>query len=500
MSPSPAIPVVETRLVSKQFGGVQALTDASISFLAGEVHCLAGENGSGKSTLIKVISGAHKPSSGKLVINGQTHDSVSPQQAMQLGIEVIYQDFSLLPNLTVAENIALPQRTTARRLFAPRTAMRSAAVEAIDRAGVRLDPDATVRDLTVADRQLCAIVRAMAHNSVFLAMDEPTTALTWREVDTLFEAVNTLRTQGVAVAFISHKLQEVFTIADRVSIMRNGAIVSSGEPASFTHQSLTEGMTGRPNATFPRSAPTWLDKPPALRVENLSHPPLFADISLTVGQGEIVGLSGLLGSGRTEVAEAIAGLRPARAGTIRVRGDLHAVTSVGAAVRAGIGYVPEDRLTQGLFLDQPILDNLAAAGLGEFTGRFGLLRGRALRRACVAIAKALRIKLQAMTDPVRSLSGGNAQRVLIGKWLITEPRVLILNGPTVGVDVGSKFDILALLHAHSLKGLGILVISDDVPELVATCHRVLIMRNGRITDTVTGSRLSEEALLKAVSG
>ena len=494
-----AVPVVEARSITKQFGGVQALNKASISFLAGEVHCLAGENGCGKSTLIKVISGAHRPTSGQVLIAGQAYDAVTPRQALALGIEVIYQDFSLLPNLTVAENIALPHLTTqGRRLAVPRE-VRSIARDAIDRAGVRLDPNATVADLTVADRQLCAIVRAMAHNSIFLAMDEPTTALTWREVDTLFEAVNTLRDSGVAVAFISHKLQEVFSIADRVSVMRNGEIVATGDPKSYTHESLTEGMTGRSTTAFPRSAPTWLDKPPALRVAGLSHPPLYADISFSVGQGEIVGLSGLLGSGRTEVAEAIAGLRPAPTGQVFVRGAEVPIRSVAGALEGGIGYVPEDRLTQGLFLDQPILDNLAAASLKRFTGRFGLARLNDLRRSCAEVAKSLRIKMRSLTDPVQSLSGGNAQRVLIGKWLINQPHVLILNGPTVGVDVGSKFDILGLLHAQSLKGLGILVISDDIPELVSTCHRVLVMRSGRITEEIVGAALSEDSILHAVA-
>lgn len=499
MALSSVTPVVETRSISKQFGGVQALSDANISFLAGEVHCLAGENGCGKSTLIKVISGAHKPTSGTVLVRGKEYDSLTPQSALQLGIEVIYQDFSLLPNLSVAENIALPGLTTDRRAIASPRRMHTIAAEAIERADVRLNPTALVQDLTVADRQICAIVRAMAHNSTFLAMDEPTTALTWREVDTLFEAVNRLRENGVAVAFISHKLQEVFAIADRVSIMRNGVIVASGEPASYTHESLTEGMTGRTRTSFPRSAPTWLDKPPALRVDGLTHAPLFADVSFTVGQGEIVGLSGLLGSGRTEVAEALAGVNPAPIGDIQVLGTSHPITSVGAAVRAGIGYVPEDRLTQGLFLDQPILDNLAAASVDRAASKLGVIKWAALRRACAEIARSLRIKLNALGDPVRSLSGGNAQRVLIGKWLINEPDVLILNGPTVGVDVGSKFDILALLHAQSLKGLGVLVISDDVPELVTTCHRVLVMRNGRITETITGMSLTEESILKAVS-
>ena len=493
------LPVIEARSITKKFGGVTALNDASISFYAGEVHCLAGENGCGKSTLIKVISGAQKPTAGTVLVNGQVEDNLTPQHALSLGIDVIYQDFSLLPNLSVAENIALPHFTTSKkRLATPRQARRFAD-EAIEKAAVALNPSALVGDLTVADRQLCAIVRAMAHKSTFLAMDEPTTALTWREVDTLFAAVNNLRESGVAVAFISHKLQEVFAIADRVSVMRNGEVVDTGDPKNYSHESLTEGMTGRSNTTFPRSAPTWLDKPPALTITGLTHAPLFADVSFQVGQGEVVGLSGLLGSGRTELAEAIAGLRPAKEGSVEVQGQPVDVSTVADAVTAGIGYVPEDRLTQGLFLDQPIVDNLSATNIGRFTSKFGITRKNALVRATIEIARSLRVKLGSMADPVRSLSGGNAQRVLIGKWLVNEPKVLILNGPTVGVDVGSKFDILALLHAQSLRGLGILVISDDIPELVSTCHRVLVVRNGRLTDEIVGAALSEDNILKAVS-
>ncbi|NEM90739.1 sugar ABC transporter ATP-binding protein [Galbitalea soli] len=491
-------PVVEAESISKTFGGVNALTDVTVRFLPGEVHCLAGENGSGKSTLIKIISGAEVPTAGSIRISGHAYPSLRPQQAIRLGVEVIYQDFSLLPNLDAAENIALPLLTLEGKRVASRKRAMKIAEEAIGRAGIRLDLSTPVGDLTVADRQLCAIARALAHNSTFLAMDEPTTALTWREVDSLFDAVGRLREQGVAIAFISHKLQEVFDVADRVTVLRNGRIVETGVPSQYTHESLSQGMTGRKSTSFPRSSAVWAGKPAALRVTGLGRSQLFEGISFTVGQGEVVGLSGLLGSGRTEVAEAIAGVHPADTGHISVLGEECDIRSVEGAVSAGIAYVPEDRLTQGLFLDQPIGDNLSVTILSKFS-RAGRIRARALREASRTMSATLRIKTRSLAAPVRSLSGGNAQRVLIGKWLLREPAVLVLNGPTVGVDVGSKFDILSILNAESLRGLGILIISDDLPELVATCHRVLVMRGGRLVDELDSANLSEATILEAIS-
>ncbi|WP_288798915.1 sugar ABC transporter ATP-binding protein [uncultured Arsenicicoccus sp.] len=497
VAPEP-VALVSAQEVTKSFGGVHALRGASIDFYPGEVHCLAGENGCGKSTLMKVISGAHAPTSGQIVVEGTAYDHLTPRTAYGLGLEVIYQDFSLLPNLSAAENIALPGHLAhGRRLIKEREVLATAEA-AVARLGIDLDLRTPVGELTVAERQLTAVARALAHSAHFIAMDEPTTALTWREVDALFDAVRSLRDEGVALAFISHKMQEVFSISDRVSVMRNGEIVSSGLPGQFTHASLAERMTGRSSTQMERALPVELDRPAALEVRGLTHEPLFADISFTVHQGEIVGLSGLLGSGRTEIAEAVAGVDPAPHGQVLVHGEVVSMRSMPDAVAAGIGYVPEDRLTQGLFLDQPIADNLVAAHLDRGARR-GLLKKGALRQRVADAVRDLRIKVGSVQDPVRSLSGGNAQRVLLAKWLMGEPKVLLLNGPTVGVDVGSKFDILSVLRVQSLKGLGVLVISDDVPELVSTCHRVLIVRSGRIVGEVAGDALTESAIVKAIS-
>ncbi|MFF1817894.1 sugar ABC transporter ATP-binding protein [Kribbella sp. NPDC058245] len=489
-------PIVEAVGVSKRFGGVQALTDVSVTFGPGEVHCIVGENGCGKSTLLKVISGAYRPTSGQVVVAGTAYDHLTPRQALSAGIEVIYQDFSLMPNLTAAENIALPGSVAGGRRLYSRTAARTLAERAVVRLGVEIELDIPVGELTVAERQLTAIARALAHEAKFIAMDEPTTALTWKEVDALFAAVGRLKEAGVALAFISHKMQEIFSIAERVTVLRNGSVVTSGRPDEFTHASLAETMTGRGSQSFDRVAPRNKGRAPALKVKGLGREPLFADVDLEIGRGEIVGLAGLLGSGRTEIAEAICGVKPAQTGTIEVLGRPVEIKALGDAVKAGIGYVPEDRLTQGLFLDQPIGDNIVATHL---PARRGFLRSQAIERRKTQVVRDLRIKLGKLTDPVRSLSGGNAQRVLLGKWLVGEPKVLILNGPTVGVDVGSKFDILGVLNAQSLQGLGVLIISDDVPELISMCHRILVVRSGRIVRELTGDQLREDTVIEAVT-
>lgn len=494
---TPRQPFLEARNVYKRFGGVQALRDASIQFFPGEVHCLAGENGCGKSTLMKVISGAHPPTSGSVVVNGTEYSRLRPRDAFNLGLEVIYQDFSLLPNLTAAENIALPGYLADAKFLVSKAKMKDIAEEALAKLGIDIALDIPVGELSVAERQLCAVARALAHQARFIAMDEPTTALTWREVDALFAAVHKLREDGVALAFISHKMQEVFSISDRVSVMRNGQVIETNPPSHYTHASLGAVMTGKENTEMERPEPVAEASTPVLEVKGLTHAPLFADIDLHINPGEIVGLSGLLGSGRTEIAEAIAGVLPAQSGTIAINGKQVAVKSMVEAMEAGIGYVPEDRMTEGLFMDQPISDNVVSAHLGRFS-KLGMISPKKLLQVAKDNIANLRIKVGAPTDPVQSLSGGNAQRVLLAKWLVGKPKLLILNGPTVGVDVGSKFKILDLLRKESNAGLAVLIISDDVPELVSTCHRVLIVRSGRLVKEVSGAEVTEANIVEAI--
>jgi simple sugar transport system ATP-binding protein len=491
--------VLAARHISKRFGGVQALDDVTLEVRAGDVHCLAGENGCGKSTLIKIISGAEAPDGGELEFDGQVRTRTTPVEAIRAGIQVIYQDFALFPNLTVGENIALTAQIAHGRKLADPARMRARAAEVVAALGVDLDVHAYVEDLTVADRQLTAICRALAEDARVIFMDEPTTALTRREVRALFRVVQTLRTRGVAMVFVSHKLDEVLEISQHVTVMRNGAVVTSGPVEQFDRASLGRAMTGREVRDDRDVAPFDEAAAPVLRVEGLGLDGAFDDVGFDVRPGEILGITGLLGSGRSEIAEALFGVRAAQRGRVEVDGTEVRIRSVRDAVAAGIGYVPSDRLTQGLFLEQSIADNVVAASLGLHRARLGLLDRARLRDTIDGFFSALRIKAASVEAPIRSLSGGNQQRVVLAKWLARGPRVLILNSPTVGVDVGSKEEILDILRREAGRGKAVVVISDDVPELVSVCHRVLVVRRGRVHDVISGDDLTEQAITEGLS-
>jgi simple sugar transport system ATP-binding protein len=492
-------PLLAARHISKRFGGVQALDDVSLEVRAGDVHCLAGENGCGKSTLIKIISGAESPDAGTIDLGGEPHDRMSPVAAMRAGVQVIYQDFSLFPNLTVAENIAVTPLIAHRRKLVRPAALRRRAAEVVAELGVQLDLDARVEDLTVADRQLTAICRALAEQARVIFMDEPTTALTQREVHALFRVVHTLRERGVAMVFVSHKLDEVLEISQHVTVVRNGRVVAAGPVEEFDRASLGRAMTGR-EVRDTRDVPDFDQSArPVLQVEELGLDDAFEDVSFELRPGEILGITGLLGSGRTEIAEALFGVTPAQRGRVAVDGSAVRIRDVADAVSSGIGYVPSDRLTQGLFLDQSIADNVVAGSLDLHRARFGLLDRDRLRSTISSFFSALRIKAPSVEAPIRSLSGGNQQRVVLAKWLARDPRVLILNSPTVGVDVGSKEEILDILRREASRGKGIVVISDDVPELVSVCHRVLVIRRGRVLDVIEGERMTEQQILEGLS-
>ena len=481
--------VLEVCEVVKTYGGVHALDRVSLRLVPGEVHCLAGENGSGKSTLIKVISGVEKPDSGTVEIDGVVHQHLTPNEAIRSGVQVIYQDFSLFPNLSAAENIAMLSELAEGRTFSSPSRIRAAARRVVDDLGLRLDLGADVADLSVADRQLIAICRALVEDAKVLIMDEPTTALTHTEVDRLFGIVRRLQERGVAVMFVSHKLDEVLQIAQHVTVLRNGELVESGPASRYTPQAIAKAMTGRDideERSVSRLDP---DAEVLLQVDGLSRAGGFRDVSFSLRAGEILGITGLLGSGRSEIAEAVFGIHPADSGTITVQGRQRRIRSIRDAVGAGIGYVPEDRLTQGLFLDVSIADNMVASSLDSYRTRSGLLdRGR-IRRSIADLFDRLRIRAPHVDAVVRSLSGGNAQRVVLARWLDRRPAVLVLNGPTVGVDIGSKEEIVAILREQAAAGMGIIVISDDIPELVTSCHRILVVHEGRIVSELAGDQV-----------
>jgi len=496
---TPASPVLEVRDIVKTYGGVHALKNVSLSLLPGEVHCLAGENGSGKSTLIKIISGVEKPDSGTIAIDGEVQHHLTPNDAIVSGIQVIYQDFSLFPNLTAAENIAMLSELAERRTISSRARIKASAKRVVEELGLRMDLDADVADLSVADRQLIAICRALAHDAKVLIMDEPTTALTHTEVERLFGIVRQLQERGVAVMFVSHKLDEVVQISQRLTVLRNGEVVESGPAADYTLRSIAKAMTGREVREDRLVSDVDPQAPVLLQLDKLSRAGGFSDVSFTLRAGEILGITGLLGSGRSEIAEAIFGIHPADSGTITVNGKEHRITSIRDAVHAGIGYVPEDRLTQGLFMDVSIAENIIAASLDSYRSRSGLLDRSRIRTSIADLFGRLRIQAPNVDAVVRSLSGGNAQRVVLAKWLDRKPAVLVLNGPTVGVDIGSKEEIITILREQAAAGMGIVIISDDIPELVTSCHRILIVHDGRIVSELVGDEIDANEIQRRMA-
>jgi simple sugar transport system ATP-binding protein len=470
-----------------------------MSVSGGEVHCLAGENGSGKSTLIKIMSGVHAPDSGLIRLADKEFSELSPREAVREGIQVIFQDFSLLPNLTVAENIALPTYIFENSRLISKRQTKKIASEALNLIGVDIDVSSSVSDISIASKQLVAIARATNLGVKMLFMDEPTTALTRKEINRLFTVVNQLKKRGVATVFVSHKIDEIQEICNTITVLRNGEVVADGLMKDFGPQSISKAMTGQDVSTTRIAPALKLDEKRVVEVKQLTSKPTFTDISFSVAPGEILGVTGLLGSGRTELAEAIFGKYPVDSGEVFVDGTKIHLNSSKDALAAGIGYVPPDRLTQGLFLEQSILRNLVAVGIDQYKNRWGQLSQKNLSSAGSKWISDLKIKTNNSKNPVTSLSGGNQQRVVLAKWFAINPHLMILNGPTVGVDVGSKREILEIIRDRAKNGMAFLVVSDDIPELVQICHRILVIKNGKISKEFSESELNESALYKELN-
>ena len=483
---------IDLRAITKRYAGVTALDSVDFTVAPGEAVCLAGENGSGKSTLIKIISGVEPATEGTVRIAGKERPVLNPRISAAAGVMVIFQDFSLFPNLSVAENIAFATQLSRQERFFKAAASRKIARAALDRIGVDIPLDARVEALPVAQKQLVAICRALASQAQLIIMDEPTTALTAKEVGRLQGIIRMLKEEGVAVIFVSHKLAEVLEVSEKVVVLRNGKKVAEGPAADFDTASLTYHMTGRDVPEVPPSEVV-VGAETLMEVDGLSKDGSFSNISFTLKSGEVLGITGLLGSGRTSVAKALFGLVAPDRGSIKVDRKPVTLGDPQTASRARIGYVPEDRLTEGLFLSQSILRNVAIGRLDAHT-RGGFLDMGGLTGEAGDWLTKLKVKAPDVNAPVQSLSGGNQQRVALARWLSRTPRVLILNGPSVGVDVGSKADIHDIIRDLAKQGIGIIVISDDLPELLATCHRILVMRDGRIIDALDGRSVSEDEL------
>ena len=485
--------VIAVRGVTKSFAGVKALKGVDLEILPGEIHCLAGENGSGKSTLIKIISGVYAPDEGTIELNGTPHTRLAPIEAIMGGVHVIYQDFSVFPNLSVMENLALNTELAAKRKLVNWRRFRTIAEDAIAQIDFHVDLDALVGSLSVADRQLVAICRALMHDAKLIIMDEPTTALTKKEVDGLFRIILDLKARGISTLFVSHKLEEVFEISERFTILRNGEVAATCLPEELDRRKFSYFMTGR---EFDDTRFTLQSRSaePVLEAVGLGLHGGFEDVSFTLFGGEILGITGLLGSGRTELALTLFGAYRADSGQLLVKGKPVEFRGVRDAIEAGIGYVPEDRLTEGLFLERSIGDNIVVAEIDNVAVS-GLIYDDSRKRAeADRWIKDLRIATHDQVNPANTLSGGNQQRIVLAKWLATKPDILVLNGPTVGVDIGSKHDIHKILQQLAAEGMAVIVISDDIPEVIQNCNRILLMKAGRLVAEVDPTATTEAEL------
>jgi len=493
--------VLSLSRVSKRYGGVIALRDVDFSVLRGEVHGLVGENGSGKSTLVKIATGVVQPEPGaEIVVEGRRVPRLTPYLAFHLGIHVVYQDLSLFPNLSVAENIFAHEYIERNQRFVSWRDIERRAKEVFERIGINIDPRAILGRLPFADQQLVAICRAIASEAKLIILDEPTASLTFREVQRLFGFIRELKAQGIAFVFISHRLDEVLEISDRVTVLRDGVKVGTFPKEELNKAHLSFLMTGKEIAAQSLIAPL-RSKEEILRVENLTRRGEYSDVNFSLHRGEILGLIGPRGSGRTELALTLFGLNPPDSGKIFLEGREVTFRSNRDAIRQGIGYVPENRLLQGLILDQPVADNIVVTILDKLVERLGFLHP--LKKLSVAnrAVQDFGIKAPAVDAPVRALSGGNQQKVVLARWILTAPRILILDTPTHGVDVAAKESIYeVILTLARDKSIGIILISDEEHEVLQICHRILVMREGRIIREYKPGEVTEEELRKEIVG
>jgi rhamnose transport system ATP-binding protein len=484
--------------VSKSFGAVAALRDVDLELVAGEAHALVGENGAGKSTLVKILAGVHPPDTGTILLDGAPVTFAGPADARAAGIAVIYQEPTLFPDLSVAENIFMGRQPLLAGRRIDRRRMLADAAALFARLGVRLDPGRICRGLSIADQQIVEIAKALSLDARVIVMDEPTAALSATEVARLFEVVATLRAAGAAVLFISHRLEEVFEICQRVTVMRDGRHVLSRELAGLTADDLVRAMVGRQvadRAAGERGVPGEL----VLSVERLTREGVFTDITLQVRAGEIVALAGLVGSGRSEVARAVFGIDRYDAGRVTVRGRELRRASPTAAMAAGVGFVPEDRRQQGLVMDMSIQQNVGLASLRRLR-KAGLVRSAAERAFAADWAVRLNLKYGRLIDPVSRLSGGNQQKVVLAKWLGRAPALFIVDEPTRGIDIATKAEVHRLLVRLAREGVAILMISSELPEVLHIGDRILVMREGRLTAEFGHADVTEEKIMAAATG
>jgi simple sugar transport system ATP-binding protein len=494
---------LEARHISKSFVGVKALDDVDLTIGRGEIHCLIGENGSGKSTLIKIIGGVHKADSGTITVEGKQLSGSQAIESIRSGVQIIYQDLSLFPNLTVAENISVNQMLESNQQTVQWKEVRETARKALEEIGeAHISLDERVENLSMAKKQIIAISRALTQNAKLIIMDEATSAITKEEVDHLFSIIQNLKKKGIATLFVSHKLSEVFEISENITIIRDGKKVGVYPTSELDHDKLVYIMTGRKLEAEPYVYNAKMKQAsPLLEVKSFSKELQYQDISFSLQPGEILGITGLIGSGRTEIVQSIFGLNPADSGTMYMNGEEVRISNPRDAIRHGIALLPEDRLNQGLFDAQSIGDNIVITILKNFLKRIGLLDTARKRRSANEWIERLKIKTPDGNLPVNSLSGGNQQRVVLAKWLAINPKVFILDGPTIGIDIGSKHTIHDIIRDLAREGMGIIMISDEIQEVLDNCNRILLMSKGRIIKEIDDARTTtSEELYEIVTG
>lgn len=490
--------ILSLRGISKSFPGVRALQQVELDLYPGRVTALIGENGAGKSTLVKILTGIYQPDDGKILIDGTRQHIDTAAAAQKFGITAIHQETVLFDDLSVAENIFLGHTPRTRFGFVDWPAMVGRTGDILTRIGVNLDPKMRLKDLSIAQRHLVAIARALSIDARIVIMDEPTAALSYKEVEDLFAIIATLKAAGTAILFISHKFDEVFRIADHYAVFRDGHAVGAGRLEATDQAQLVQLMVGRSvDHVFPKQ--TVEIGPELLRVDGYSHPTEFADISFTLRKGEILGFYGLIGAGRSEVMQAIFGMTRPSHGSLSIAGRSLTPHSADQAIAAGIVYVPEERGRHGAILPLPIAENIALPSLRRLA-KAGFLRPQAEFALARLYAERLDLRASSLSQPVGTLSGGNQQKVVIGKWLATAPKVIILDEPTKGVDIGSKAAIHAFMSELAAAGLAVIMVSSEIPEILGMSDRVLVMREGRIVAEYARDALSPEALVRAATG
>jgi rhamnose transport system ATP-binding protein len=493
-----ARPLLALTDVSKSFGAVAALREVHLELYAGESHALVGENGAGKSTLVKILAGVHAPETGTVLLDGEPRQFSGPADARAAGIAVIYQEPTLFPDLSVAENIFMGRqpRRSFRRI--DRTELRRRCVELFGRLGVHLDPDRPARGLSIADQQLVEIAKALSFEARVLIMDEPTAALSGVEVDRLFAVVRSLRDAGAAVLFISHRFDEVFALCQRITVMRDGQWVSSDRVEDVTVEQIVRRMVGRDvSSMFPKQET--VPREVLLEVRGLTRHGVFTDVSFDVRGGEIVALAGLVGAGRSEVIQAVFGVDRYDGGEVRVAGRRLPPGRPAAAMAAGMALVPEDRRQQGLVMELSVERNTTLTRRWSLA-RFGLLGSGGERRSAREWTRRLQVRAPRLSAPVSTLSGGNQQKVVLAKWLSTGPKVLVVDEPTRGIDVGTKAEVHRLLSQLAADGLAVLMVSSELPEVLGMADRVLVMHEGRLVADIPRAGADEESVMFAATG